>query len=90
MRASELIQTQFANPVFFEANYVTQDTMSKSSSDQPLQKDVDYYIENGRWVFTETYHRKRGYCCGNACRHCPYEHVAVPNERDPKNPSEKN
>jgi hypothetical protein len=59
------------------------DGVSKSSSDQPLQKDVDYYIENGRWVFTETYHRKRGYCCGSACRHCPYNHVAVKDRKDP-------
>ncbi|HYI78124.1 MAG TPA: DUF5522 domain-containing protein [Chryseolinea sp.] len=24
-------------------------------------------------VFTEAYHLKRGYCCKNRCRHCPYE-----------------
>jgi uncharacterized protein (TIGR00290 family) len=23
-------------------------------------------------VFTEAYHLKRGYCCKNRCRHCPY------------------
>lgn len=33
----------------------------------------DYYVENGYRVFTEQYHIKRGYCCGNGCRHCPYE-----------------
>jgi hypothetical protein len=32
----------------------------------------DYYIENGRRVFTETFHLKRGYCCNSDCRHCPY------------------
>jgi hypothetical protein len=38
----------------------------------------DYYInENGMLVFTEAYHLKRGYCCGCACKHCPYEHVNV-------------
>jgi len=42
-----------------------------------LVKNVDYYIEQGRWVFTSTYHSKRGYCCGNGCRHCPYEHINV-------------
>ena len=36
-------------------------------------KEEDYYYENGRLVFTETYHKKRGYCCGNNCRHCAYE-----------------
>jgi hypothetical protein len=32
----------------------------------------DYYYENGFMVFTEAYHLKRGYCCKNGCRHCPY------------------
>jgi len=37
----------------------------------PLVKG-DYYIENGLMVFTEQYHLKRGFCCKNDCRHCPY------------------
>lgn len=37
----------------------------------------DYYIEDGMWVFTEKYHRDRNYCCGNKCRHCPFEHKNV-------------
>ncbi len=32
----------------------------------------DYYIENGLYVFTANYHLKRGSCCKNGCRHCPY------------------
>ncbi|MBK9478709.1 MAG: hypothetical protein IPP56_12595 [Bacteroidetes bacterium] len=33
----------------------------------------DYYLnENGFIVFTESYHLKRGYCCNNSCKHCPY------------------
>ncbi|MEA5405902.1 DUF5522 domain-containing protein [Arcicella sp. DC2W] len=33
----------------------------------------DYYLnENGFMVFTATYHLKRGYCCKNGCKHCPY------------------
>jgi hypothetical protein len=32
-----------------------------------------YYLENGFVVFTENYHKNRGYCCGNECRHCPYD-----------------
>jgi hypothetical protein len=32
----------------------------------------DYYIENGFHVFTESYHLKRGYCCQNGCKHCPF------------------
>ena len=34
--------------------------------------ESDYYIENGAWVFTASYLKRRGYCCGNGCRHCPY------------------
>jgi Family of unknown function (DUF5522) len=41
----------------------------------PLIEGVHYYIENGRWVFTQTYHTQRGYCCGSGCRHCPWKHV---------------
>lgn len=33
---------------------------------------VDYYFENGLMVLTEHFLKKRGYCCGNGCRHCPY------------------
>lgn len=32
----------------------------------------DYYLENGRMVFTAQYLRRRGYCCQSGCRHCPY------------------
>jgi hypothetical protein len=38
-----------------------------------LIEGVHYYInEQGYWVFTETYHLLRGYCCNNGCKHCPY------------------
>lgn len=32
-----------------------------------------YYLENGRVVFTALFHLERGSCCGNKCRHCPYD-----------------
>lgn len=37
-----------------------------------LENNPDYYWENGLMVFTRDYHLKRGYCCKNGCRHCPY------------------
>ena len=40
-------------------------------------KDVDYYLEEGFVIFTEKYHLERGECCGNDCRHCPYEPKAI-------------
>ena len=33
---------------------------------------IDYTIEQGNYVFSRWYHLKRGSCCGNGCRHCPY------------------
>lgn len=38
-----------------------------------LIENLDYYMEGEYCVFTEFYHRQRGYCCKNGCRHCPYE-----------------
>lgn len=36
-------------------------------------KDVDYYLEDGFVIFTEKYLKEKKECCGNKCRHCPYE-----------------
>lgn len=38
-----------------------------------MEEGVDYYIENGYRVFTSEYHLKRGSCCRNNCRHCPWK-----------------
>ncbi len=35
-------------------------------------EERDYYRDAGAVVFTESYLRRRGYCCGSGCRHCPY------------------
>ena len=32
----------------------------------------DYYDENGAMVFTASFLKRRGFCCGSGCRHCPY------------------
>jgi len=38
-----------------------------------LQEGIDYYLnEKGLMVLTAHYLKKRGYCCGNRCQHCPY------------------
>jgi Family of unknown function (DUF5522) len=31
-----------------------------------------YYLEGERVIFTALFHSQRGQCCGNGCRHCPY------------------
>jgi uncharacterized protein DUF5522 len=38
---------------------------------------VHFYNEKNFLVFTEKYHLQRGYCCGNGCRHCPYNYEKV-------------
>lgn len=37
-----------------------------------------YYNEAGLIVLTGRFHLERGYCCGNGCRHCPFDFVNVP------------
>jgi hypothetical protein len=42
-------------------------------------QNPDYYFdENGLLVMTEHFLKKRGFCCGNGCRHCPYNYENVP------------
>lgn len=44
----------------------------KSSNSKKLVENIDYYIEDGFYVFTKHYLQERGYCCESGCRHCPY------------------
>ncbi len=37
------------------------------------KEDIHYYMEGERVIFTALFHIERGQCCGNGCRHCPYE-----------------
>ncbi|PDS22476.1 DUF5522 domain-containing protein [Flavobacterium branchiophilum] len=47
--------------------------MEKSNNNNKLILNEDYYLsEMGYKVFTAQYHLKRGYCCKNGCKHCPY------------------
>ena len=46
--------------------YVQETT--KKSPEPDFYKD-----ENGRFVMTESFHIKRGSCCGSKCKHCPYD-----------------
>jgi len=37
--------------------------------------ETDYYFnEEGLLVFTASYHLKRGFCCKNGCKHCPWNY----------------
>ena len=44
----------------------------------PFIEGKHYYInEEGLMVLTEKYLLERGYCCGNGCKHCPYNYENV-------------
>ena len=36
-------------------------------------KSDEFYLEEGKMVMTEIYHKRRGFCCNNGCRHCAYK-----------------
>ena len=43
-----------------------------------LEEGRDFYWDGDLMVLTAAYHLARGFCCGNACRNCPYGHANVP------------
>lgn len=43
-----------------------------SSARPPALRPGDFYFDRGLMVFSGAYHLRRGYCCDNDCRHCPY------------------
>lgn len=46
--------------------------MEEFSRRSKLEPDEYYFNPEGYIVFTEKYLLKRGYCCQNGCKHCPY------------------
>ncbi len=48
------------------------DDRIRSGFNRQLAQEDFYVNEQGFIAFTETYHLKRGYCCKNGCKHCPY------------------
>ena len=45
---------------------------------EELIEGIHYYFnEEGLVVLTEKYHLEKGYCCGNGCKHCPYDYENV-------------
>ena len=38
-----------------------------------FKEDIHYYMEGERVIFTAQFHIEHGQCCGNGCRHCPFE-----------------
>ena len=44
------------------------------------ESGVDTYTDpaSGYLVLTSQAYLKRGMCCGNSCRHCPFEYINIP------------
>ena len=52
---------------------MTKEHSEQEDKEEKINQDQDYYInDEGYIVFTESFHLKRGYCCKNGCKHCPY------------------
>ncbi|MGD9629359.1 MAG: DUF5522 domain-containing protein [Pyrinomonadaceae bacterium] len=51
---------------------MSEDISIQSETPPRLVEGVDFYFENGLMVLTAAFLRKRGYCCENGCRHCPF------------------
>jgi hypothetical protein len=46
-----------------------------------LKEGLDYTVDDrGLLVFTSAYLLRRGYCCGNGCRNCPYRGKPLPTQ----------
>ena len=48
------------------------DEPKKIKGVEKFVENIDYYFEDGLMVLTSRFLERRGYCCGNKCRHCPY------------------
>jgi hypothetical protein len=44
----------------------------------PLVEGEDFYWEGAVMVFTARFLLRRGYCCENGCRNCPYREPPRP------------
>ena len=47
---------------------------------KPKHQPGDFYYEQGKMIMTEQYHLRRGHCCDNKCKHCPYNRKNVENK----------
>ncbi|CAG8473256.1 hypothetical protein C2G38_476224 [Gigaspora rosea] len=83
-KSSELSSSSTTN---LKENNTKENDETRSDSKPPwaeahriaVQNNQNTYTdpETSYIVMTELFHKQRGYCCGNNCRHCPYDHVNV-------------
>ncbi|MDE2422071.1 MAG: hypothetical protein KGO49_12930 [Gammaproteobacteria bacterium] len=72
-----MAQAHIAQTIDQQKIHITAPTEALACQGLPLIEGLDYTIEEGRWVFSRWFFLKRGECCGNGCRNCPYGHVNV-------------
>ena len=53
--------------------------LTETKKQEKFVEGVDFYFENGLMVLTAVFLKKRGYCCNNGCRNCPYPKEEKPN-----------
>jgi hypothetical protein len=46
---------------------------NKIIKEKEFVEGIDFYFENNLMILTESFLLKRGYCCENNCRNCPYK-----------------
>ncbi len=56
----------------FEMGYFDDIFGDSNRPENESKEGEDFYMENGYRVLTERFLVRRGYCCANGCRHCPY------------------
>jgi Family of unknown function (DUF5522) len=68
--------------VFIAPEFLKRSSMTKIEElhQKACDLEQDTYIdpESGYMVLTSKAHLKRGVCCGNVCRHCPFNYQNVP------------
>jgi len=53
--------------------YYDDDPTDSTGFSDGLTEGKDYYKSpDGYRIMTEEYLTRRGYCCANGCKHCPY------------------
>jgi hypothetical protein len=55
-----------------QLSYTFVDNNQSAVFKKELDPEDFYYSPEGYIIFTEKYLLKRGYCCKNGCKHCPY------------------
>lgn len=56
---------------------MSDENQPETQQENPGEPEADFYMENGFVVFTASFLRRRGYCCENGCRHCPYKESPI-------------